>query len=144
MQPAEDMFMRGRDLYSDDGKKQLCTMIEEKLLELWRRPACQCVVIQKWIVRAQNHIVVAMFAPPAANDAMKSSRRILVIKESTVAPPGLEDAPPPRIMAMLEDGGPSPFKSRHRESNYVAVATKKSGGAREGGRPQKIHYCSHL
>ena len=115
-------------------------MFEEKLLEPWRRPACQCVVVQKWINRAQNNIAVAMFAPPAVKEAMKSSRRIRVLEESTVARPGLEDAPPPRIMAVLEDGGSSPIKSRHRKNNYVPVATKKSGGARQGaGRKRSVN-----
>jgi hypothetical protein len=112
---------------ANDHEARLCKVFEERLRDLWRRPPSSCVVMKRWVFRAERNQLLAMVMPPAVKGAktpMTPSSGKRCNKKTSVAPapPGGDKASPPK---------------KKKYYYYAPVAKKKSGGARANSGRKK-------
>ena len=85
---------------ANDHEARLCKVFEERLRDLWRRPPSSCVVMKRWVFRAERNQLLAMVTPPAVKGAttpMTPSSGKRCNKKTSVAPAplGADKASPP-------------------------------------------------
>jgi hypothetical protein len=112
---------------ANDHEARLCKVFEERLRDLWRRPPSSCVVMKRWVFRAERNQLLAMVMPPAVKGATtpmtpSSGKRCNKKTSVALAPPGADKASPPK---------------KKKYYYYAPVAKKKSGGARANSGRKK-------